>query len=195
MKPAIFPPQLVTMVNGMRFGFLLLAPLFLLGACEPISEDQCRSGDWAGLGLRDGKAGRLASTIDEYGQICGALGITPARESYLAARTEGLKTYCTPQTAYNLGRNGRNMTPVCPSEAVTSMLPAFRHGETYHEIAQIIDELKEEISDLQRALGGLSDMADPVQAAEFSRIKRRINRIDDRVFDLERDQRRYRRWP
>ena len=179
----------------MNFRFLLLAPFALLSACDPISEDQCKSGDWSGIGLSDGKRGKPASLIDEYAEICGEFGISPARTTYLAARTQGLKTYCTPQSAYQVGRRGSDLSPVCSPEQVANMQAAFNHGKTYHEIASIIEALGDEIDELQSVLKAFPNTPSEEEAERIARINRRIERLEDRVFDLERDRRAYARWP
>lgn len=185
----------------MRKLLLLLAP-FLIGACDPISEDQCRTGDWAGIGLADGTKGRPASILNEYTDICGALGVAPERAIYLAARQQGLQSYCTPQSAYDIGRRGGRINPVCNAAQSSAMAPAFNHGQSYYELSEIIRELDDEIEKLKRVLADLPESTDATdgatdaaQAADIRRIKRRISKLDDRVFDLERDQRRYARWP
>lgn len=174
--------------------YLLLAlPLGLL-ACDPISEDQCRFGDWTGIGLEDGQKGRPASILQEYTEICGALGISPERSIYLAARQEGLKTYCTPRTAYEVGRRGNKLSPVCTGEQVNAMLPAYDRGLAYFEIDEIIDDLRDEVNQLRSILGSFPPAPDAEQQAEIERIKDKIDDLKDRVSDLGRDQRRYSSW-
>jgi len=155
----------------MKKFLLLLAPLLLIGACDPISEDQCRAGDWAGIGLSDGTNGRPASLLNEYTEICSALGVAPERSIYLQARQQGLQSYCAPQSAYDIGRRGGSINAVCTAEQMSAMAPAFNHGESYYEIAQIIDELSKEIDNLKAVLGKFPTARDDAQSADIRRIK------------------------
>ncbi len=68
----------------MRLSLLLVTLLWLSG-CSTLSEQQCRLGDWYGLGYQDGQAGRTQARLANYHQDCAEYGITP----YLKRRQEG----------------------------------------------------------------------------------------------------------
>ena len=177
------------------FPWMALAGLGLLAACDPISEDQCRAGDWAGLGLEDGQAGRPASRLDDYAGICSALGIEPNREVYMSARAQGLKTFCTPQNAYAVGREGRSIGAVCPAAQMSVLQAANNSGRRYHDIAAEIDELEARIDDQQERLVALRGVDTEEAAAERSRLRSSIREKERDIFRLELRLQRYAFWP
>ena len=179
----------------MKLWFLLLAPAIFLVSCDVISEDQCRSGDWTGIGLSDGRKGRPASVLNEYADICGEFGIAPVRDAYLAAREQGLKSYCTPANAYEVGRDGNRLNKVCTPEQVAWMLPAYNRGQDYYELSRDIDDLEDDIDRLEARLAGFPDAPDSAQAQEIRAIHARIARLESRIFHLRLERRRYARWP
>ena len=84
----------------------LILALSLLGGCSALSEQQCRLGDWYGLGYQDGQAGRTRNRLDEYHKSCAEYAITPDLERWQAGYDKGLAFYCIPELAYAKGKNG-----------------------------------------------------------------------------------------
>ena len=174
----------------------LLLPLIALAGCDPISEDECRAGNWQERGFADGQAGRSVAVLEKYTEICGGFGITPMRDIYLAARTQGLGLYCTPANAYDIGRNGNRINAVCPVDQAKRMAPAFRKGARYHDLTEEMDAIDREISSLKAQLaehfvGELTD----VQRAEARGIRRDIRSLEHDKFRLSFDRRAYDGWP
>jgi hypothetical protein len=179
----------------MRNSILALPVLALISACDPISEEQCKGGNWAGIGLSDGKNGRSASVLDEYAATCGEIGISPVRADYLRGRSEGLVFYCTPANAYQIGREGGRINTVCTPEAQAAMVVPFNRGEDYHELSEAMDDKRDEINALQSRLSEFPATPDVNQTAEIASIKARIAELDRRIFRLSLERRRYARWP
>ena len=178
---------------------LLLLPLFAvaLWACAPISEDQCRGGDWGAIGLKDGKDGRDISVLSKYAETCGEFGISPDKETYLAARQSGLTFYCTPQNAYSVGRAGKRLNNVCQPGIQQSIIPAYKKGRQYFEINEEIDRLHHRIDELRDEL---RLVAKQDTTEEDGRITGLLldNEIDDLrhdIFMLELQRDRYESYP
>ena len=166
--------------------------LVALTACDPISEEQCQAQNWTGLGLADGAAGRPMSRFDDYGEICGAIGITPDRQSYTLARAEGLKSFCTVQNAFDVGEDGRRLGGVCP---VNDMLPALQEanarGRKVHEAREVIDDAEMKIDDAEGKILTLVQVETDEARAEVHRLRSRIRDLKREIFWAERDIRRY----
>lgn len=167
------------------FGFVLL-----LAACASLSEEQCRAGDWRGIGFVDGTAGRDTDYIANHQKACAEIGVTPDLTAWLDGRQQGLQTYCTPEKAYQVGRSGRALSPVCPAASRASMDEAHYAGRQYYEIRQEIDRLRSDRFTVEAALDDLPDDA----GADRRRLRNERSRIDRRISGLEQDQRRYESW-
>ena len=179
----------------MKLRYLLAFPAMALLSCDPISEDECRGGDWHERGFADGRAGRSVSILERYAEICGEFGISPAREIYLAARQSGLQLYCTPANAYEIGRDGDRINAVCTLAQARAMEPAFRHGRRYHEIDTDMADIEQRISELKDAIAALPAEPTAAQLDEVRRMRREIRDLDHDLFRLSIDKRRYASWP
>jgi len=163
----------------------------MIASCAPISEDECRGGDWGAIGLEDGKKGRLASILGKYTETCAEFGVAPNKETYLAARAAGLEFYCTPQNAYEVGRDGGRLNNVCKPQIQQSIRPAYDRGRRYHEITERMEKLDDRIDELQDDLSSIRRQeATPERDSQVRAIRSRISdlRHDIFVLDLQKDR-------
>ena len=175
---------------------LLLALFGLLSACAPISEDACRAGNWRGIGISDGTNGLPASTVGKYAETCAEFGIAPDLTAYQAGRAEGLKTYCTPDNAYQEGRQGDALRSVCPAAIAPQMQAAHRHGKRYHDITEDMDRIRERIDNREQILDtNFSGTLTPAQQIEAASIRAEIRSLDNDLFRLRIKRRQYETWP
>ncbi len=173
----------------MRY-LIWLLPALTLG-CAVLTEEQCQSGDWEAIGMFDGQNGRMPAYLERHEDTCRKYGITPDLEEWERGRQRGLTLYCTPTKAYEEGRRGASLTPVCPETARAQMQPAYLHGRRYFEIERELDQLDWEFEDL---LDDLEDSHDrSLTSAMFVRF--RLNDIRDRQRELLRQQALYASWP
>lgn len=107
----------------------VLAACATTGGIEP---EQCASVDWQGVGYQDGLLGRDANYVQKHGERCGKAGVTPSQSNWQSlweqGRQNGLKRYCTPLRAYQLGREGINFNNVCPPEQMLDLIKAHDEG-------------------------------------------------------------------
>lgn len=178
-----------------RFLFLLAGALVGLTACEPITEDECRGGDWRGIGVADGAAGRSPDRINTYAETCAKIGITPDARAWRAGREEGLKRYCTPQNAYKIGRNGNRLAPYCPAGQREALSRANVTGLQYHELSAQIGQLGGQVNDLDRQIRGISDFASDEELRDRRQLRRERARIEDRLRELRFQRIRYSEYP
>lgn len=134
---------------------MILALPLLLASCASLSEDACRSGDWAGIGVRDGMAGRGPSYVREHVDACGEYGIMPDLTLWEAGRQEGLKTYCTPRSAWEEGARGRILKDVCAN--AEALRDDNRRGLRYYRIGKEISRLERDIHQINDRIFSLSE--------------------------------------
>lgn len=113
----------------------LLCVLVLATSCSSLSEKECKSGDWAAIGRKDGERGYSDGRLESHQKACSEYGITIDANQYQSARQEGLLTYCS-TTGERHGREGKeNQTPsVCKNSkryrtSFTAGYKEFCHGK------------------------------------------------------------------
>ncbi|MDD7910035.1 DUF2799 domain-containing protein [Pseudovibrio exalbescens] len=131
----------------------------LLAGCASLSKDECTAGDWKGIGVQDGMAGKPASRIEDHKKACSKYGVSPDLASYQAGRSIGLKSYCTIPSGFQQGRMGRSYSDACPSATA----PAFQKGYSLG-------------FELRNAHSKLDDVESRISYAE--------NRIDDLRYEI-----------
>jgi hypothetical protein len=156
----------------MRYLFLVI-PLLALAACATLSEDECRGGDWYRIGTSDGAEGRRADFILQHAKACNKFGIRPNQTQWLRGREDGLPFYCTPAKAFDEGRRGQHLSPVCPADKLATLRRANERGLRLNRIEREIAEIEGRIRSLNAAASGLppGDTARASIAAERSYLR------------------------
>lgn len=112
-------------------GLALLGLLGLAG-CATVSPAEraafCQAVDWREYGRNDGLLGVPAAERAELFADCSELGHAPDTQGYAAGRAEGLAEYCTLETGYEVGREGRRYRDVCPPELEIAFLQGYEEG-------------------------------------------------------------------
>ncbi len=99
----------------MKRKLLTLAAISIgLTGCSSLSQKECQTGDWKGIGYRDGLQGKQPSEISEHQKACSDYRIKLDTEEYERGREAGLAKYCLPNNGYRLGKNGKPYSFVCP---------------------------------------------------------------------------------
>jgi len=113
----------------MLFKYLTpLLMLLLLSNCAVMNESECVAADWRTVGMEEGLKGKSALTIGGYRKACAEYGITPDLHAYQAGHLHGLKQYCSPQKAYQIGTQGQTLPSVCPSNIHPNFLIQHHQG-------------------------------------------------------------------
>lgn len=144
-------------------GLVLVAMLGLLQAgCATMSQGDCMTGDWGGVGYQDGVAGHPPSRLSDHVQACSAYGVLPDRERYFAARERGLDVYCTPYQGFEAGRLGRKYHGVCPPMLAEGFLVGYDNGLRVHAATEHHDDLRSEVRELDRRIDDTEDDLDDI---------------------------------
>lgn len=159
--------------------FAAFALLMTLASCASLSEQECVAGNWEEIGQRDGRAGRTADFIVNHDKACAETGVTPDRALWERGRQAGLTAYCTPLNAYEVGRSGARLSPVCPAAQLPVLDRAHAKGHRYHRLTEEIRELRREAEEVRTRIVKSDDPA--TRAALLSRL----NLLDLRRHMLE----------
>ncbi|EJL38135.1 Protein of unknown function (DUF2799) [Caulobacter sp. AP07] len=169
--------------------FLLIPVLaggLLLASCATMSQEACLQGDWAGVGFKDGEAGRPQSRLDEHAKACSKAGVVPDARPYFAARDQGLKLYCTPQRGFQEGRLGNAYAGVCPERVAGRFLAAYADGQLIHAATSRLSQAESDRDSADnraekrdREASGVEDeLKNPALNAEQKReLRDRLNRL------------------
>jgi len=155
--------------------FLLVAGLLVLTGCATLNKEECLSGDWRELGLKDGINGEPAARIEEHRKACSEQGIRPDEKLYLAGRAEGLREYCQIENAFQSGLKGRQYKGVCPLDIHSLFLRYNNAAYAVYETRKEIKQLHDEISNKQNRLG-----------SENTKDKESIRNLRGEIRDRER---------
>lgn len=132
------------------FGTAVFTTLAITGCATTtatgLTKTQCEqlnlnATDWQKLGEQDGLMGREAGYFTKHLQGCGKVtNMSPTvmstptavvaqnQQAWEAGRQAGLKHYCTPLRAYQLGREGFSYQNVCPQAQMVELLKANDEG-------------------------------------------------------------------
>jgi hypothetical protein len=157
----------------------------ILASCG-LSEKQCVQADWAAVGKNDGTNGRSSDYINNHIKSCAKHDIVANQSLWEKGRKEGLRIYCTPQSAYINGRNGKSLKNVCPSGNLSALKAAHDKGKSYYRYDREINDLEHDRSSLRHEIGNLrKQTASPESAARINQLRSQIFHINMRINHLE----------
>lgn len=140
-----------------KIGYCFLTLLLLvLSGCASLSEEECLTGDWEGIGYRDGLQGELQSVLSEHQKSCSEYQISLNLDEYLQGRKQGLKAYCLPNNGFRVGLRGVEYSYVCPKALEKSFLIEYQRGRTIYLQQKKVNELETEIESVEKQLKKLT---------------------------------------
>jgi len=169
-------------VDVMKILGLLLVVLVLSG-CATLSLEQCRYGDWYGIGLADGRAGLpAAGRLERHIQACARHGVRIDDRLYLQGHAQGLMDYCRIDNAFDTGLRGQRYRHVCPPEIDVLFDRYNRAAYRVYEIRRELDSMESRLHSAEFRLMGRSLAND---------YQRRRLRSDILAMDMWRDRLRH----
>ncbi len=164
--------------------WLVVLILMSLSGCASLSERECLEADatsWENIGYEDGYSGYHPDRrLKAHYEACSELGVFPHRESYMTGWFRGVRGYCTPERAYEVGVSGSRGNPeICPDGTDFLFRENVELGLRIHELKREMDVVYHEIEDLERKL-------DDAKLDKHVRrdIRDRIRYRDDELSDL-----------
>ncbi|GHB44796.1 hypothetical protein GCM10007094_37670 [Pseudovibrio japonicus] len=143
----------------MRVGFIVAAVGLTLSGCASLSEDDCKTGDWQGIGVVDGRAGFTSDKLNEHTKACSKYGISPDVNAYMAGRTLGLQSYCTPISGFEQGREDKSYRGVCPIASEEGFKVGYSLGNQIYVANEAADDAQDEVRNIQYRIDELEEEA------------------------------------
>jgi hypothetical protein len=165
------------------YSLLLLVLPLVLGACQSMSPDECRTVNWSERGERDGAWGWTDRSAG-YSEACAKVGIVPDIEFYRAARVRGLQSYCRLDVALSEGLAGKRYADVCPA-------PIGVHFKIFHQAAYNQYEARNTLTRLEREQDSLQTELENRKTSDERKkaVREALLRSDRRLADARADLR------
>jgi len=160
--------------------------IFLLGSfvgCATMSKEECFEADWYQVGYRDGRAGMPRAQFQRHSEACIEHGVRPERGAYYRGRDQGIRSYCTEDNGYALGKRGRAYRGACPAELEAAFLKAYRSGLEIHQYESEVDRLQRRVRTIEKQI---AQKEDRVYTADLTKAQRLELRYEIKKLELER---------
>lgn len=116
-------------VDYAKMGFSLLLGSLLLG-CTSISPKECSTSDWLEIGKASAVEGETFEELTrEYVAPCKNLGVQPDVALLQKGFEEGLTTFCTHRSGFELGEKNKKYKDTCPSASEEEFLRGYKSGK------------------------------------------------------------------
>ncbi len=102
--------------------------LLFLTACSHLKNFQtssCGQTDWYEIGRQDGRYGESSEKIEKWFKLCKK---SFNKTMYKIGHKKGLKQYCSPENAFQLGKTDIPYKKVCKT-SLKSFLEAYKQGQ------------------------------------------------------------------
>lgn len=136
------------LVTPKPFGVLL--SVLLLSGCATLNKSECLNADWRTIGLEDGSRGHPVTRIGEHRKACAEHGVQPDLAAYRVGHQEGVRLFCVPRRAYELGVQGRNYQGVCPKDLESDFLAYYTTGKDIYQLTRQLHRDEQTLRDLEQ---------------------------------------------
>ena len=160
----------------------LLSAVLLLAGCASMDKNECVSANWYAIGLEDGAQGRGVDRLGAHRRACAEHNVSPDGERYAAGHREGLKSFCTYERGYALGRSGKATAATCPPELRSGFLAGYGRGRELFDLQRRLDQVN---ADIRKTKAGLSEPG--VSPRTRSQLAERLEGLSREAAQLEQE--------
>jgi hypothetical protein len=134
---------------------LLFLPIVFYG-CATMDASECMTADWQAIGYEDGSRGSTASRFGQHRKACSKHGMRANFPNYKKGYDIGVRSYCTPERGYSLGKKNKAPPQICPNDLIASV----RHGyDLGYDLYQEKKKLNDEITTWNKAIAEIDSNA------------------------------------
>lgn len=149
-----------------------LAMSAVLAGCASMSKTECQSADWQLAGLADGRSGLPPDYINSHQEACAKAGVTPDVPRWRVGWTEGVKSFCSPNSAWNAGLRNATYYGVCAGLDEATFLRYHRAGQLVYRARQDLSKTQAEVTKLE------DDLKKASKDEERKRLRDDLHRAD-----------------
>lgn len=166
--------------------------LVSLTGCASLSKDECLSGNWEEIGVRDGANGKPEEYLINHTTACAKVNVVPDRGAWNHGRERGLERFCQPNRMYSIGEYGGSFDAgICRNFDQERLTDAFEKGREVHYRAGVLDNIDTELRSIRTRLE-----KDEMEKKERESLIYRLGQLEYERLDadaaLERARRRAR---
>ena len=100
-----------------------------LSACMPhLNKQQCQNMNWYQVGFTDGSQAKNQRDLSRDIKDCAKFKLDVNTKQYTKGWRAGTRQYCQPNTAYQLGANGKTYNHICPAGLSNAFNQAWHRG-------------------------------------------------------------------
>ena len=164
----------------------LLGTAAALAGCATMSEQDCRQANWRNVGLADGRAGTSPGYIQSHAESCAKAGVQPNAAEWRLGYADGVRSYCTPNSAWTNGTANRSYQGACAGLDEGTFLRYHRAGMLVYQARQDLTRNRSNINRLEDELKKASKDEDRRRLRdEIDRAERERNRLTALMVTLE----------
>lgn len=171
------------------------ALVLLTSGCATMNKNECLTADWRTIGYEDGSSGNSTSRFSKHRKACSKHAVTADFDAYRTGHQQGARSYCTPETGYNLGKHNKSMPRICPSDLVESVRQGYNLGKVVfqekYQLQQEIKFLQEDLATIDESLVLLlserADHEEYLALAEAGVNDPKLSKLEKLVFYTQRE--------
>lgn len=160
----------------------------VLAGCATLSKEQCRQGDWYGLGVADGRSGAPLDRMESHRRACAEYAVTLDERQYREGRDHGLREYCRWDTAFAAGLEGKRYQHVCPPAIDATFDHYNRSAYEIYLLKGEIDSVSNQMTSIEHRLQdkGLSTDRRYELRQDLRELDRRYDQLRSDLFSSQR---------
>ena len=178
---------------------LLLLTVLLLNGCATLNENDCRKGNWSGIGYNDAVAGLRSNVqLNSHIKACSRYQIGSDQTAYHSGYARGLQQFCTQSSGMRFASENSEYFDICPTPLKRNFLIGYVSG-----LALSMDNLSDDIEDLRherrkkdRQLSSLQkgNHKDKKHNKSVKKLKDKIENIEDSISSKRSTYNELRSW-
>jgi hypothetical protein len=157
-----------------------ISAVALTAGCATMSAEECMVADWYRLGDLDARAGRGSDFLANRAGDCAEAGYPADTEAWYAGFEHGLLAFCTLDSGFRFGLEGKSYERSCPAHLEAGFLDGFELGQSIHQLQSRVNASRQEVDRLTRELRRLERDDKPDRAA-ISEARDDRDRARDRL--------------
>ncbi len=131
---------------------VIVAGFAFMTGCASMSSEECLTADWYTIGFEDGARGQTAEAIGPRRKACAKAGVTADFSRYEEGRQQGLRQFCQPARAYEVGRRGGNYAGVCPSDLEDEFVIAYNEGRELYVLENAVRTVENKLRRIENQI-------------------------------------------
>lgn len=178
-------------LTGIRPVVLTTTIALLVSGCATLNKSECTTGNWSVIGQSDGASGKVISDqLKAHNKACSKHGISVDQDTYMLGYNEGIASYCTTESGYNVGTkfgksvyNRNAYKDVCPDDQELSFLEGYINALKLN-LELVHSELAEEKNELDSNRGALLILK-ALNSSKADRMEEEVEEGDDSVSEKQ----------